>query len=232
MWIYQRHLIVILSQGKKKKKKLSIFVLSQNPKPSFLSCDSQNSQKELISSFHFTYSFLFLFFRFLGNQTNKARELEKDEASGGNGGIEQDAEVSSGGSGQTVPPQALQSLCQANLKVHGPRRARPVQHRRPRKLFLTKTQKHFFDWLISSNYWLIDKIKSKIFRFDWTHQGHWARISVGLLLKSLRKLEFINRLPKPPLKHPLPPKVYFSVLLFLRFSILVMHCLISSLFSL
>jgi len=87
-----------------------------------------------ISSFHFKYSFLFLFFRFLGNQTNKTWELEKDEASGGNGGIEQDAEVSSGGSGQTVPPQALQSLRQAHLEVHGPRRARPVQHRRPRSI--------------------------------------------------------------------------------------------------
>lgn len=85
-----------------------------------------------------------LFFRFLGNQTTKTRELEEDEASGGNGGIEQDAEVSSGGSGQTVPPQALQSLRQANLEVHGPRRARPVQHRRPRKLFLNQNSKNTF----------------------------------------------------------------------------------------
>lgn len=76
---------------------------------------------------------------------------------------------------------------------------------------LTKTQKTLFDRLVLIIDCLIDKIKSKIFRFDWTHQGHWARKSVGLLLKSLRKLEFINRLrrlPKPPLKHPLPPKVW------------------------
>ena len=42
-----------------------------------------------------------------------------DEASGGDGGVEQNAEISCGGSGSSLPPQALQPLCQANQQVHG-----------------------------------------------------------------------------------------------------------------
>lgn len=52
----------------------------------------------------------------------------KNEVCGGNGCVKQDAEVSSCCSGQALPSQALQPLCQANLKVHGSRRERPVQH--------------------------------------------------------------------------------------------------------
>ena len=62
---------------------------------------------------------------------------EEDEVGGGNGGVEQDAEVGGGGGGQAVPPQALQSIRQADLQVHGSRRKRPLQHRRSSQYSLT-----------------------------------------------------------------------------------------------
>jgi len=54
-----------------------------------------------------------------------------DEAGGGNRGVEQDAEVGSGGGRPPLPPQGVQPLRQAHLQVHGTRRGRRLQRRRP-----------------------------------------------------------------------------------------------------
>ena len=55
----------------------------------------------------------------------------RDEAGGGDRGVEQDAEVGGGGGGPPLPPQGVQPLRQAHLQVHGARRGRRLQHRRP-----------------------------------------------------------------------------------------------------
>jgi len=55
-----------------------------------------------------------------------------DEAGGGNRGVEQDPEVGGGGGrGPPLPPQGVQPLRQAHLQVHGARRGRQLQRRRP-----------------------------------------------------------------------------------------------------
>lgn len=59
------------------------------------------------------------------------REARQYEAGSWDRGVEQDAEVGGGGGGPALPPQALQSLRQAHQQVHGPRREKPMQHRRP-----------------------------------------------------------------------------------------------------
>ena len=43
----------------------------------------------------------------------------RDEAGGGDRGVEQDAEVGGGGGGPPLPPQGVQPLRQAHLQVHG-----------------------------------------------------------------------------------------------------------------
>jgi len=61
----------------------------------------------------------------------------RDEAGGGDRGVEQDAEVGGGGGGPPLPPQGVQPLRQAHLQVHGARRGRRLQHRRPGREPLT-----------------------------------------------------------------------------------------------